>query len=732
MRDPLQTGRVTIPGEAGRETEVARLAALWGADAVRDSDGTSLSPELLALGCRVYSTVCLIRSDQSWAQTHRRHLQQKYLLSDPHTATSKRLSIRMMDGYFDQQFEPNYDDDPAAWWEVMDRTTGTTVSPKHWSVDPATGVVSIAPAVPWHVYTVTFLARQIWDVVSMYNHMVNGWTTPHAMPLDPRHEETRRHLLAWLESWLKDHPQTEIVRLTSLIYNFTFNFDAQFLRKYADWCGYSDTVSPEAIRQFEAEYGYRPSPESFVANGLYHHYTCVPTPFYRQWQEFIQRFVCQFGRDCVQRIHAAGKRAYLFFCDHWIGTEPYGHPFASMQFDGVVSPVSNGIEASRIADVPGPIEKELRLYPYFFPVDLAGNGVFKPGGDPTAESRANWLSIRRAILRRPVDRIGYGGYLSLTRDFPEFQSHVADLCREFRFLAERSGRTRPYSAPFRVAFLNAWGRLRSWINGEHEGGGLVMSMTGLPFEVDFVSFDDVREDRIPSGVRVLINTGNQGTSWSGGHHWMDPNVCAAIRQWVHERGGGLLVVGHGAAGAELHPFFRIADVLGVQREVGLTGSHGKPAGTPSPDHFILADPAAEWMADNAERGVYASDPATEILVSSTRGVELAAHRFGRGRAVYYAGYKMMPAMMRILLRTLYWVAGEQTEPIGVCENPQMECACYPATGWAVVINNDHRPQTTRVRTGNGKSFVVALDPFGYAWGRIANGEWIPTSGKLSE
>ena len=37
-------GDFTLPGEAGYEELTLRLAKKWGADVVRDSDGTQLSP----------------------------------------------------------------------------------------------------------------------------------------------------------------------------------------------------------------------------------------------------------------------------------------------------------------------------------------------------------------------------------------------------------------------------------------------------------------------------------------------------------------------------------------------------------------------------------------------------------------------------------------------------------------------------------------------------------------
>lgn len=36
----------------------------------------------------------------------------------------------------------------------------------------------------YHVYTVSFLAYQIWDTTSMYNYVTNNWTGEHVRPMD--------------------------------------------------------------------------------------------------------------------------------------------------------------------------------------------------------------------------------------------------------------------------------------------------------------------------------------------------------------------------------------------------------------------------------------------------------------------------------------------------------------------------------------------------------------------
>ena len=46
----MEKGRFTLPGETGMEEEIKKLVNLWGVDAIRDSDGTQLSQELIDMG----------------------------------------------------------------------------------------------------------------------------------------------------------------------------------------------------------------------------------------------------------------------------------------------------------------------------------------------------------------------------------------------------------------------------------------------------------------------------------------------------------------------------------------------------------------------------------------------------------------------------------------------------------------------------------------------------------
>src|SRR5699024_8321102 len=98
---------------------------------------------------------------------------------------------------------------------------------------------------------------------------------------------------------------------------------------------------------------------------------------------------------------------------------------------------------------------EGRFLPYFFP------DTFYEGNQPEVEANENWLTARRALMRQPLDRIGYGGYPSLAYKFPKFVDYVEHLTDEFRTIYETIKDVTPYSG-LKVAILNAWGEVRRW------------------------------------------------------------------------------------------------------------------------------------------------------------------------------------------------------------------------------------------------------------------------------
>ena len=161
MGEALKRDSFTLPGESGYEDLTLKLAKKWGADVIRDSDGTQLSDEIMNSGYGIYSTICLIRSDNAWAKQNMDKLQQNFLMSRPVAAEAATVRIRPLDGYFTEQFMVNTKDDPKEFWQVFDRTADEEVPATDWDYDRETGEVTVSNAKMWHRYTVNFLAIRL-------------------------------------------------------------------------------------------------------------------------------------------------------------------------------------------------------------------------------------------------------------------------------------------------------------------------------------------------------------------------------------------------------------------------------------------------------------------------------------------------------------------------------------------------------------------------------------------
>ena len=381
-------GRVTLPSESNFLDETKELLERWGADAIRDSDGTKLDRDIKSLDAKIYTTYFVARGHNEFAREHMDECQQLYLMSKRHTAVGTRLGIDFMDGYFDQQVVPDLDHDPKKWWEVMDRTTGQALPPEEWDLSmegklsmegnlstsggqPGEGgklTVVIPHAEPFHEYTVSFLVYAIWDPTQMYNHITNNWgDKPHEIPFDVRQDASGAFAKEYLVQWLKDNPDTDVVRFTTFFYHFTLVFGSDAKEKFVDWFGYGATVSVKALEEFEKEYGYALRPEDIVDNGYYNSTFRVPTRQYRDYMDFIQRFVSEKAGELVRLVHEAGREAMMFLGDNWIGTEPYGRYFPEIGLDAVVGSVGGGATLRLISDIPGVKYTEGRFLPYFFP-----------------------------------------------------------------------------------------------------------------------------------------------------------------------------------------------------------------------------------------------------------------------------------------------------------------------------------------------------------------------------
>ena len=713
-------GLVTIPTDLDVVPETLELMKRWGADAIRDCDGTDFPEALKDADAEIYSTYYTTRKDNEWAKANPEEIQQMYLMTPFYTADSESLSIEIMKGLYPDMLSPNTRDDIKRWWEVVDRTTGKVVPIDEWDYNEEEGKVTIK-AVPFHEYTVSFLAYIMWDPVHMYNAVTNDWKdVEHQITFDVRQPKTHEYTLKRLRKFIEDHPYVNVLRFTTFFHQFTLVFDELAREKYVDWYGYSASVSPYILKQFEEEVGYPFRAEYIIDQGYYNNQYRVPSKEFQDFQAFQRREVAKIVKEMTEITHECGKKAMMFLGDHWIGTEPFMEEFKTLGIDAVVGSVGNGSTLRLISDIEGVKYTEGRLLPYFFP------DVFNENGDPVKEAKYNWVTARRAILRKPIDRIGYGGYLKLALQFPEFLDYVEQVCNEFRTLYANVKGTTPYCVK-KVAVLNCWGKMRAWgchmvhhalyQKQNYSYAGIIESLSGAPFDVVFINFQDILDNpAILDDIDVIINVGDADTAHTGGEWWENPKIIEAIRGFVYN-GGGIIGVGEPSGHQYQGHFFQLANVFGVEEETGFTLGYDK-YNWDEHEHFILED-SEEVDFGEGKKNIYALPSAT-ILVQKEKEVQMAVNEFGKGRAVYISGLPYSFENSRVLYRAVLWSTHSEDElNRWFSTNYNVDVHAYPKNNKYCVVNNTDEPQQTTIYRGDGSSFELALEPNQIIWYEIA-------------
>ena len=440
--------------------------------------------------------------------------------------------------------------------------------------------------------------------------------------------------------------------------------------------------------------------------------------------DFVERFVSRTIKELVDICHSYGKEAMMFLGDDWIGSEPYGEHFKDMGLDAVVGSVGGGVTVRMLSEIPYVRYHEGRFLPYFFP------DTFFDGNEDNAvdELDRNWRTARRAIMRKPIDRMGFGGYLSLAAKFPKFVDRVAEIADEFRTIYDAVDNKKPYCR-LKVGLLNAWGKKRSWMSHmcAHElwyqqiysYQGILESISGLPVDIEFLSFDEVK-DGVPQDIDVIINAGDAYTSYSGGREWLDEKLQTAVRKFVYN-GGGFIGVGEPTACEANGRYFQLADLMGVDEEIGYTLSIDK-YNIRKVKHE-LTDGLDNIDYGEDKKNIYALEDAKVLDITfsdrfkrnvNVGEVKMAVNEYGKGRSFYITGIPYSFGNSRLLYKAMCWVANID---LNVCyaTNPAAECNYYPSAKKYAIVNNSDEPQTTDFYDIQGNKTVISLQPMEIKW-----------------
>lgn len=718
----MKKGRVTIPTDVNFVEGTKKYVKRWGADAVRDCDGTELPENALELADKVYKTYFVVRGDNDFAYESDSHMQNIALISERATAFSNRLEIDLLKTLFDEQIKVNTTD-YRKYWQVFDRTTGEEVPLCDWEY-VGNNTVVVTNAKKMHEYTVNYFGYSLWDATQVYNYTCNGWTITKDRDYDPIYPDVLEHILNSLDKWMDENPNVNVIRFTTFFYHFFILYHTGNRQKLFDWYNYAMTASPAMFEMFYKEYGYEIKLEDLLTEGYYGNHFLVPSKAMLDYMDLVQKFVSRTMKQIIDKVHARGKEAMMFWGDNWMGAEPYGKYFAEMGLDAVVGSVSSGATLRAVSDIPNLKYKEVRMMPYFFPDSLY---------DDTAATNSllyNWTIERRAMLRKPVDRIGFGGYLSLADKLPKFCDGIERVCNEFREIYDTVANKQPYS-PLKVAILSYWGKEKAWMTNMVMQDapfcrttpylGTLEALAGLPVDIDFISFADAKAGRLKE-FDVVINGGNVGTAFSGGDCWKDADLVSCVREYIAE-GGGFIGIGDPSAVTFGGRFFQLSDALGVEKEMGLSILFNK-YNVQIHKHFITEDKVDKIDYANGPNHVYALDGA-KVLDATADGdyvgvnnchVKMAVNEYGSGRTFYLAGLRYNAVNSRILYRAMLWCAHKENLLYkAFSSNVNTECNYYPESKRYALVNNTADVQQTVFYDINSNSKEYTLQPNEIIW-----------------
>ena len=77
----------------------------------------------------------------------------------------------------------------------------------------------------------------------------------------------KKYIKEYIQKWCDEHPETNVVRFTTFLYQFSLIFNDKGKEKYVDWFGYTLASSPALLDAFEKEYGYALTAEDLVDGG---------------------------------------------------------------------------------------------------------------------------------------------------------------------------------------------------------------------------------------------------------------------------------------------------------------------------------------------------------------------------------------------------------------------------------------------------------------------------------
>ena len=168
-------------------------------------------------------------------------------------------------------------------------------------------------------------------------------------------------------------------------------------------------------------------------------------------------------------------------------------------------------------------------------------------------------------------------------------------------------------------------------------------------------------------------------------------------------------------------YFRLADVLGVDEEIGFTLSEDKYNIRKTSHELTEGMTAFDYGED--KKNIYALPGAKVLDIAfsdrfrrdvNVGEVKMAVNEYGKGRSFYITGIPYSFENARLLYKALCWTAGKTLEKV-YSSNVNTECHYYPSSGKYAIVNNSNAPQTTEFYDLDGKKTELTLQGMEIRW-----------------
>ncbi len=685
------------------ETPERAAAALPWAERIGANELIAKASRATADALRVwknkgYHTAALASTpihDHDWVREHPEDRQTGYWRTDPVTAKSATVTIKIVSPSWGGSTRIDNHYKPKVHWFVRD--VGDKSAKVAWTYDRKTQQVTIANATPGRQYVVYF----------RFTNTGVG---------DPLRASFQRRGLAELTKLVK--PLAGALD-TYWFDDLGFAYPGPTPQKAWDWESYTLVAHPDTIKQFEADTGIAFDPEWLVMPPKT--IEVAPDRRYLAWMAWTQPRVAAWMAKATGVLRGHGMRAWLYWGDSHVGIEPYLGSLDTGQINQIDKPTSDPVTARALIDFPGAgVYRRLRV------VWLHGHIV--PKATSPGRIEAAWRRAKRGLLMGFPSAIYWMPFPNVTKVMnpavrEDMTETIAEINDEFAFLGRHLNGHRAFTHDINVYVINAWGKVYSW---RPWGAARLWPLTDMPVNVRFISLDEIAKNGVPSDAHVLFNYGPPNSSWSGGHFWESPKLRQNIETFVRN-GGGFIGMQSPSHCDKPQPHWALADLLGVAAE---------GAAEFRPDTFdqsMLADTAREapredrptarlsktragaahWIGRTLPAHVVGVAGLTRVAATARDAAVLfaaadpagklspgvVARTVGRGRSVYLSAYSQSYDFSRLMRRCVFWAAHAESkfDDLDATGAANVFAYAYPSANMLALLRDAETACTVQLR-----------------------------------